>query len=427
MSPASLIGGAEGAAGKDDKVWPIYAVDLGERDFLVYRVESDCPRLRNRADKWGVFRAPEVPAPRRQQSSLGASRSAAADLRERSSTGDVVGVASPSFSPMNIRMLLVAWAVVAGATGAVALAQPSPDAIPHLGPLEEPAFPPPPPDYATIDGALAEPADSTGVVAAAGVSNWSDGSYIWQVMPQGLIYRSYLAGAKESRFRSVWNDERNQGDIWDITLGGNVGLLRYGTRGNVRPEGWQLGIEGAGLVRLDIDENRDVDAADYRFGVPMTWGDSIYQVKFAYYHLSSHVGDEFLLKHPGFNRLNYSRDVLVLGNSLYPTDNWRVYGEMGYAVDCDVCDPWEFQFGLDWSPLGRTGGSGAPFAAVNGHLREEVDFGGNFVAQTGWCWRRSPASGLYRLGVEYYNGKDDQFSFFDQSVQKVGAAMWYDY
>jgi len=75
-------------------------------------------------------------------------------------------------------------------------------------------------------------------------------------MPQGLIYRSYLAGAKESRFRSVWNDERHDGGIWDITLGGNVGLLRYGTTGDVRPEGWQLGIEGAGLVRLDIDEER---------------------------------------------------------------------------------------------------------------------------------------------------------------------------
>jgi hypothetical protein len=71
--------------------------------------------------------------------------------------------------------------------------------------------------------------------------------------------------------------------------------------------------------------------------------------------------------------------------------------------------------------------AGAPFAAVNGHLREEVDFGGNFVAQAGWAWRRGPATGLYRLGVEYYNGKDDQFSFFDNSVEKIGFGMWYDY
>jgi hypothetical protein len=325
--------------------------------------------------------------------------------------------------------LVILLALVAAAPGtrtvsaAERLAQPA-NTLPYLGPMNEQPFAPPPlaiDEPITESSAFAE--DDSFDPAMCDPS----AGYSWQLMPQGLIYRSYLAGAKESRFRSVWNNETNDGNIWDITLGGNVGLVRYGTRGNVRPAGWQLGIEGAGLVRLDIDENRDVDAADYRFGIPLTWGDAIHQVKFAYYHLSSHLGDEFLLKNVGFERLNYSRDVLVYGHSLYPRDTWRVYGEIGYAMDCDVGDPWELQFGVDWSPAGRTGPYGAPFAAFNGHLREEVDFGGNFVVQGGWAWRRSPASGLFRVGGEYYNGKDDQFSFFDESVQKVGFGIWYDY
>ncbi len=299
-------------------------------------------------------------------------------------------------------------------------------AMPYLGPLDE-QYPPLSGELVPNSRAFDQRMHDAAAQCATNGCTCCGQAYQWQLMPQGLIYRSYMAGVKESRFRSVWNDESNDGNLWDITLGGNVGILRYGTRGDVRPEGVQLGIEGAGLVRLDLDENRDVDAADYRFGVPLTWGDSIYQVKFAYYHLSSHVGDEFLLKNPGFPRLNYSRDCVVWGSSLYPQDNWRVYGEAGYAVDCDVADPWEFQFGVDWAPAGRTGGRGAPFAAVNGHLREEVDFGGNVVFQTGWAWRRSPATGIFRVGVEYYNGKDDQFSFFNQSVEKVGFGIWYDY
>lgn len=304
--------------------------------------------------------------------------------------------------------------------------------LPHLGPLEptdllQEAAQPPSNAPALSPEDLASHWDDYGLVQHPQYSGSRGQAYEWQLMPQGLIYRSYLAGAKESRFRSVWNDERHDGGIWDITLGGNVGLLRYGTTGDVRPEGWQLGIEGAGLVRLDIDEERDVMASDYRFGIPITWGDSIHQVKVAYYHLSSHVGDEFLLKHSGFNRLNYSRDVLVLGHSLYPSEDFRVYAEVGYAFNADVCEPWEFQFGFDYAPGGRTGARGAPFAAVNAHLREEVDFGGNFVAQTGWAWRRGPATGMYRIGLEYYNGKDDQFSFFNESVQKIGFGMWYDY
>jgi len=249
----------------------------------------------------------------------------------------------------------------------------------------------------------------------------------WQLMPQGLIYRPYLAGVKESRFGGVWSNGKGEGNLLDASLGGKVGLLRYGSFGDSRPVGWQLGIEGAGQVRLDVDQNADVDAADFRFGVPLTWGDEISQVKFAYYHLSSHVGDEYLLKHPGFPRLNFSRNVLVLGYSFYPSVLWRIYGEIGYAVSSDVSQQWETQFGVDYAPNGATGFRGAPFAAVNAHLRQEVDYGGNFVFQAGWAWRRSPASGMFRTGVEYYNGKSNQYSFFNRSEQKVGYGIWYDY
>ncbi len=249
----------------------------------------------------------------------------------------------------------------------------------------------------------------------------------WQVMPQGLIYTSYLAGEKESRIRGVVNYERDNGWIWDITLGGRAGILRYGTAGDRQPEGFQVDIEGAGAPRLDLAEDRDVDAADFRFGVPITWGTQHHQVKLAYYHLSSHLGDEFLLKNPGFNRLNYSRDEIVLGYSYRPVAPLRLYAEAGWAFFADVAEPWEFQFGFDFAPAGATGIDGAPFVAANGHLREEVDFGGNFVIQAGWAWRRSPTSGIFRAGVQYFNGKSEQFSFFDDYESKFGAGLWYDF
>ena len=249
----------------------------------------------------------------------------------------------------------------------------------------------------------------------------------YQILPDGLIYAPYLAGVKESRFRSVWNFPQEGPDIWDVTLGGRVGMLRCGTCGPGRPQGWQLDIEGAGQVRLNLAENRDVEAADFRFGIPLTWGDYDLQWKLAYYHLSSHVGDEFLIRNPTFVRRNYSRDTVVLGNSWYATDRLRLYGEAGWAFTSDVSEPWEFQFGVEYAPTGCTGIRGEPFFAANAHLREEVDFGGTLTVQTGWAWRRSWESGIFRFGVEYYNGQDDQFSFFDESVEKIGLGLWYDY
>lgn len=249
----------------------------------------------------------------------------------------------------------------------------------------------------------------------------------WQLLPHGMVYRSYLAGARESRFHSGWMNDSKGGNIWDISLGGRAGLLRYGSSGDSRPTGFQLGIEGAGLVRLDIDEYRDVDAADFRFGVPLSYGTEVHQVKFAYYHLSSHLGDEFLLKHPGYDRLNFSRDAFVLGYSYYATPELRFYAEADYAFFHDVTEPWAFQLGIDYAPADRTGIRGAPFAAVNVYLREEFNFSGNFVAQAGWAWRRNPASGLFRVGVEYFNGHSEQYSFFGLVENKIGLALWYDY
>jgi len=237
------------------------------------------------------------------------------------------------------------------------------------------------------------------------------------------------ASEKESRFRSFWSYEKDERNIWDITLGGHVGILRYGSTDDDRPTGWQLDIEGAGIPRLDPDIANELISADFRFGIPLTYGNERYQMKFGYYHLSSHLGDEFLLRlrNPGFPRLNFSRDVLIWGHSFYPAPTLWFYAEAGYAFISDVARQWEFQFGAEMSPACETGPGGTPFAAVNASLREELNYGGNFVVQVSWAWRRSPASGLFRTEVEYFNGKSDQFSFVNDYESKVGLGVWYDY
>jgi hypothetical protein len=251
--------------------------------------------------------------------------------------------------------------------------------------------------------------------------------WYWQWLPDSLIYRSYLAGVKEPRFAGAWNYERDWGWIWDIALGGRVGILRYGTCYGDRPEGWQVDIEGAAFPRLDIDYKRDLIASDFRFGIPLTFGRGSFQTKLAYYHLSSHLGDEYMLLNPGVPRLNYSRDVLVWGNSFYWTDDWRLYAEAGWAFHTDGgSQPWEFQFGVDYSPRYGNAPRGRPFFAIGGHLREEVDFGGNMVVQTGWQWRGHTGH-LFRAGMQYFTGMSEQFEFFDQHEDKLGMALWYDY
>jgi len=83
--------------------------------------------------------------------------------------------------------------------------------------------------------------------------------------------------------------------------------------------------------------------------------------------------------------VNYVRESLVAGVAAYLSPSLRVYTEAGWAFEEDGgAKPWEFQFGADFSPPEPTGPRGTPFFAINGHLRQENDFGGNVTVQTGW-------------------------------------------
>ena len=283
----------------------------------------------------------------------------------------------------------------------------------------------PPSDEAWVH-ATPEPQD---YAAPSGIASYfvpaHSEPWTWRLLPSGLIYRSYLAGTKEPRISSVWTSDIHQGSVWDITLGARVGILRYGTGTSVRPDGWQLDIEGAAMPRLDpAITSAPLVSSDFRFGIPLTYGYGRWRAKVGYYHVSSHLGDEFMQLNPSFVRINYTRDSFIAGLAYFLTDNVRLYGEVGVAAVDGGAKPVEFQFGAEYSPAHP---GGAPFAAVNGYLREDVDFGGNFVAQCGWQWRGGGPGHLFRVGFEFYNGKSDQFEFFNQYESRVGAGLWYDF
>jgi hypothetical protein len=267
---------------------------------------------------------------------------------------------------------------------------------------------------------------------AQGRMYFDDGSpqpWTWQVLPDGIIYHSYMAGVHEPRMSVVMFEERDGRQLWDATIGGRVGVLRFGDCDPIRPQGWQLDFEGAAIMRFTFDRARDFETADYRAGVPITYGSGDWQYKFAYYHLSSHMGDEFALRNPGAlaDRINYVRDALVLGASYYPHPVMRLYSEAAYALKADGgADPWEFQFGTEFSRPGPTGRRGTPFLAVNAHLREEHDFGGDVTTQVGWLWRGRESQTM-RLGFHYFNGKSSQYQTFDDSEEQLGFGVWYDF
>jgi hypothetical protein len=250
----------------------------------------------------------------------------------------------------------------------------------------------------------------------------------WWLLPEEIIYKSYLAGVREPRFGAQLVYLRDYGWVWDATLGARVGLLRYGTKNQQWPEGWQIDAEGAAFPRLDAERSRDLLSSDFRFGFPLTFRRGPWEAKFGYYHLSAHLGDEYVLANwPQAQRLNYVRDTLVFGVGLRPHPDWRLYFETGYAVYVDGgAKPWELMFGAEFSPAEPTTLWGAPFAAAHGHLRQDNDFSGNVTMQLGWQWRGQHGR-LMRIGAHYFNGLSEQYQFYRRFEDQIGIGIWYDF
>jgi hypothetical protein len=252
-------------------------------------------------------------------------------------------------------------------------------------------------------------------------------AWTWQYFPDSLLYQSYLAGNKEPRFGTQWVYEKDIGWQWDATLGGRAGILRYGTVNSPWPEGWQLDIEGAAFVRMNLEHDRDVDTADFRFGVPLTVRQGPWQGKFGYYHLSSHLGDEYMVRNQTFDRINYVRDCLLLGVGFFINPDLRLYSEADYAFNIEGgAEPWKFQFGLEYSPIEPTQQWASPFFAINGLISQETNYSGNVTVQTGLQWRGHNGR-LVRLGMQYFNGMSDWPQFFRTHEEQIGMGLWYDF
>jgi hypothetical protein len=251
--------------------------------------------------------------------------------------------------------------------------------------------------------------------------------WTWQLIPEGLIYKNYLAGDREPRLGVEFVGAENSAFFMDATAGAHVGLVRYGTEGPVWPEGFELDAEAAAFPRLLMDSSRALEDVDFRIGIPLSWRSGILESKFGYYHLCSHLGDLFMLANPGFTRVEYVRDSLVAGFAIRPAAAVRLYAEADWAFYAEGdAQPWQFQFGAEYSSMEPTGAIPDPFFAINGRLRQELNFSGNITVQTGLQWR-SQSQRLLRVGFHYFNGLCDYGQFYNRFEQQIGAGIWYDF
>ena len=153
-------------------------------------------------------------------------------------------------------------------------------------------------------------------------------------LPGGEVFAPLLADPREPDFlvSYLWihSDLRNS-SVGAVGLGQTFGLLRW--PGGKPGDGWQMGLAGAVFAQFDMGtSSKDLLNADYMIGLPVTYRRGAFSARIRWYHQSSHLGDEYLLKAqvppPAIN-LAFDAAELLLARDVGP---FRVYGGGEYIA-----------------------------------------------------------------------------------------------
>lgn len=236
----------------------------------------------------------------------------------------------------------------------------------------------------------------------------------------------FLADPRQVNYSAGWrfNDRCLVKNVIPVSYGGSIPLIRFN---NIWP--WcgalQLELEGCLWAVFDpLHDSSPLMNADYYIGFPLIYCIDNWQFRLRGYHISCHIGDEFLLNHRNFRRLNPSAEYLDFFISHQMTKEIRVYAGVGAVLASDESYPCKtfyaeaggevhmYDFGFVNS-CGKICGN--PFFAIylrhRGENKRHVDLTYALGYEFGKTYGREP---LLRAFLEYHDGYsvEGQYSRF---------------
>lgn len=274
-----------------------------------------------------------------------------------------------------------------------------------------------------------------------GTASSRDGSSAMEAFPENDVFRPLWADPKQPQFFASWQATRVRSNntnvnIGSVGLGDNLGLI--GRRNGCN--GWQVGILAGLFAQFNMDAgSTDLINADYVVGIPVSWRRGLISARVRLYHQSSHLGDEFLLGNPGFNRVNLSFEAIEAIVSLDVPGGWgRVYagGSTLIHVEPATLD----RNGVHWGMELRGPTIVAPILAGSmPRLRLTPVLGMDFQSfeELHWIintnviggveWSKAGADRRLRLLLNYYHGFAPYGQFFAQKIEMVGGGLYFSF
>jgi hypothetical protein len=228
----------------------------------------------------------------------------------------------------------------------------------------------------------------------------------------------------------------------DTVVGKHVGAVSFGDEFvflRLKDVWWwhgdmDLGIEAGIFSVFDLDHVRAcMFNTDFFVSALISYAFDRWSFRFRLWHLSSHIGDEFLLAHPEFHRKNLSDE----GVDLFASYQWgsvlRLYAGMGDIFDRDPEfpeDPFYIEFGAEIRMFGGRDCFNKlyvqPFLAMNFSSWQEHKFHLDQTYALGIEWSKIQAVGRkFRFFGEYHNGFSKEGQFVKERCSYYAIRMSY--
>ena len=152
-----------------------------------------------------------------------------------------------------------------------------------------------------------------------------------------VLFRTLLADPRQINYSVGWrfNDQALGKNIIDISFGDTLAIYRWNNIGPCHGE-LQLELEGAlWAVFNPLSDDSPLINADYYVGFPITYAFGRWQFRLRGYHVSTHLGDEFILGQSYIDRRNPSAEFIDFFVSNDFTDEIRYYAGIGVIVHQD--------------------------------------------------------------------------------------------
>jgi Protein of unknown function (DUF1207) len=244
-------------------------------------------------------------------------------------------------------------------------------------------------------------------------------------LPKAVLFKPLFADPRWPHFSGTvqfYQDDTELGTVGATNFG--AALPFYGWR--AMGLDWQVGLHAGVFSIFDLNEDSsDLVNSDFLGGIPLEarYGPASAQLRF--FHQSSHLGDEFLLRNR-VNRINLSYEAVDLRVSLEPLDWLRVYAGGGAIIRSEPdLDAWTAQGGIEitgpgpmFHPLLY------PVVALDVQSSEEADWAVDYSARVG-LEVRSEWLGSRRLQLlmEYFNGRSPNGQFFQRDIEYFGPGV----